>query len=298
MTRWPVSICALAIGLLAIPAFAQQRPPSGGGTSQPRGPVGRPTGPMGGPIPVWGNNNSTYPGILIPDNPPIPKPVVENDAKCLPWNVTEVQATTVSVNHLSVPSKARHEFEKACDANNKNKFPEAEEYARAAIDKFQKYSAAWVMLGVVLEEQHKRDDALAACARATEVDSTYLPGYLCKAEFESRNQDWEKVLNISSLALGLNSKGDEFAYYYRAMASFHLDNLEEAKKSALRAAELDNNHTQVTLYFLLAQIYEAQGDKINAAAQLRQILKHHQFKDQEVAAKEYLAKLESEPETN
>ena len=230
------------------------------------------------------------------DVPPLPKPAIADDEKCLPWNVPEVRATTVSVSRLSVPSKARREFEKACDANNKSKFSEAEQHVRGAIDKFQNYAAAWVMLGVVLEEQHKKDEALDACSHATTLDSTYLPAYLCKAEFASRNQEWEQVLNLANLALGLNSEGDAYAYYYRSMAYFHMSNFVEAKKSALAAEDIDITHKQTTLFFLLAQIYEAQGDKANAAAQLRQILKHHQDRDQEEAAKQYLAKLDSQPD--
>jgi hypothetical protein len=76
-----------------------------------------------------------------------------------------------------------------------------------------------------------------------------------------------------------------------------MKNLVDAKKSALQAAEIDVDHTNVLLYFLTAQIYEAQGDKAEAAAQGRQILKHHVDREQEDAAKEYLANLESEEET-
>ena len=68
--------------------------------------------------------------------------------------------------------------------------------------------------------------------------------------------------NLSNLALGLNSEGDGYAYYYRAAALFHMKNLVEAKKSALQASEIDVHHNDVPLYFLLAHIYEAEGDKI------------------------------------
>jgi tetratricopeptide (TPR) repeat protein len=233
----------------------------------------------------------------MPDVPPLLKPVIADDEKCLPWNVSEVRATAVSVARLQIPSKARREFEKACDASNKNKFEEAEQHARGAIDKFQSYAAAWVMLGVILEEQHKAQDARDACSHASTIDPTYLPAYLCAAEFSVRNQEWEQVLNLANLALGLNSEGDAYAYYYRAMAYYHTNKLVEAKKSALEAAEIDVNHNQVSLYFLLARIYEAEGDKINAATQLRQILKHHTDRQQEDAAKQDLAKLESQPDS-
>src|SRR4029077_4422061 len=57
--------------------------------------------------------------------------------------------------------------------------------------------------------------------------------------------------------------------------------------------EIDLNHNYLPLYFLLAQIYAAQGDKVSAAAQLREALKNHNEPAQEEIAKRYLAKLET-----
>src|SRR5271169_4738491 len=71
-------------------------------------------------------------------------PTADED-RCFPWKLAAVRSTTVSVTRLKVPPNARIEYEKACDASNKNKSEEAEQHARSAIGKFQDYSAAWVM---------------------------------------------------------------------------------------------------------------------------------------------------------
>lgn len=220
------------------------------------------------------------------------------DESCLPWNISVEKETAVSVASLNVPAVARGEYEKACDANNKNKFAEAEQHARSAIEKFQSYSAAWVMLGMVLEEQQKRPQALDACEHAVSVDSRYLPAYLCQAEFSARGREWQKVLNLSDLAAGLNPSGDAYSNYYRAAALFHLKNIAGAKKSALAASDLDVKHENVPLYFLLAQIYKAEGDTINAAAQLRQILKLHLSPQQDATARKMLDQLGAQSEAN
>jgi tetratricopeptide (TPR) repeat protein len=201
----------------------------------------------------------------------------------------------VSVARLKVPSKARSEYEKACDASNKNKFEEAEQHARNAIDKFQSYSAAWVMLGVILEEQHKPQEAGDACSHAVTIDAKYLPAYLCKAEFAVRSEDWKQVLDLADMALGLNSESNAYSYYYRAIAYLYMNNLVEAKKSGLQAVEVDVNHFEPSFYFLLAQIYEREGDTANAIAQLQQLLKHRS--DRQDEAKQYLARLESQQPT-
>jgi cytochrome c-type biogenesis protein CcmH/NrfG len=222
---------------------------------------------------------------------------VADEEDCFPWNLSEVRAGTVSVTRLKVPSKARSEYEKACGASNKDKFEEAEQHMRSAIEKFQDYSAAWVMLGLILEEQHKAQEARDACSRASTIDATYLPAYLCAAEVSVRNQDWEEALGSADRALDLKAEGDMYPYYYRAKAYLHMNNLVEARKSALQAVAIDANHSEPPLHFLLAQIYAREGDSANAIAQLQQLLKHHTDRQQENAAKQYLAKLESQQST-
>jgi FimV-like protein len=217
-----------------------------------------------------------------------------DEESCFPWKLTASRSTTVSVTRLKVPSNARIEYEKACDASNNNKFEEAEQHARSAIDKSQEYSAAWVMLGVILEEQHRAPEARDACSHAAAIDATYLPSYLCTAEVSARRREWEQVLNAADLALSLRSEGDPYAYYYRASAYLHMNNPVEAKKSALQAAEIDANHDEPSFNLLLAQVYERDGDSANAIVQLQQVLKHSTDRQQEDAAKRFLAKLESQ----
>jgi tetratricopeptide (TPR) repeat protein len=220
-----------------------------------------------------------------------------DDEACFPWKLSAARSTTVSVARLKVTSNARREYEKACDASNKHRFEEAEQYARSAIEKFQEYSAAWVMLGVILEEEHKSQDARDACSHAATIDATYLPADLCAAEVSARNREWERVLKSADLALDIRSDGNPYAHYYRALAYLHLNNLVEAKKSALQAVELDINQDEPLLYFLLAKIYEREGDTADAITQLRQFLKRTTDRQQEDAAKQFLAKLEPQQST-
>ena len=227
------------------------------------------------------------------DVPPLLKPSIPDDEKCLPWSLSAAPTTALSVTTLKVPSKARGEYEKACNASLRKKFEDAERYSRRAIDKFQDYAAAWVMLGVVLDEEHKEQEARDACSRAATIDGKYLPAYLCLAEFSARNREWERLLTLANAALGLNSENQGYAYYYRAMAYLYLHKPKDAQESALKAAQIDVNHNYVPIYFLLAQTYDAEGDKPAAAAQLRQLLKHRITREQQDAVKQYLATLEA-----
>jgi predicted Zn-dependent protease len=268
-----VLLCGLGMAVSVIPLCAQKTRYS-------------PTFGVEGKPPVNVVRNSTF-----NTNP------TADEEGCFPWKLAAMRSTTVSVTRLKVPSNARIEYEKACDASNKNKFEEAEQHARSAIDKFQDYSAAWVMLGVILEEQHKAHEAHDACSHAAAIDATYLPAHLCAAEVSARNREWEQVLNAADLALGLKSEGDPYAYYYRAKAYLYMNNPVEAKRSALQAVEIDVDYNEPSFYLLLAQIYEREGDSANAIAQVQQFLKHPTGRQQENAAKRFLAKLESQQST-
>jgi len=277
-----LAVCALAVVLFAAPSRAQLK------NREEIGP-----GPTAGT--VCGINSGVVCGAqTLGDIPPLAKPVPVDDEKCLPWNLSRGRDKAFTVRTLNVPSKARGEYEKACSASQKKNFTEAEQHARGAVEKFQNYPAAWVMLGVVLDQLDKVQEGRDACTRATNIDDKYLPAYLCAAEFSARNRDWEELLKTANAALSLNSGGDGYAYYYRAKAYMYLHNLPEAERSALQAVEINVEHDYLPLYFLLAQIYDARGDKASAKAQLQQILKRHVDRQQEDVAKKFLAEIESE----
>ena len=201
--NWKQAVfCALTMAVLAFPCRAQKGGYPGSARTNQGAAGGSGLGlgypPITGPVPASNTRSPSKPGVF-------------SDEDCLPWNVSDGRGATVSVARLNVPSMARSEYQKACDSNNNNKFEDAELHVHRAIDTFQTYPAAWVMLGMILEEQHKRQEARDACDHAMTIDSKYLPAYLCQAEFSARNREWERVLNVANLTLGLNSAGDGYA---------------------------------------------------------------------------------------
>jgi len=245
-----------------------------------------------------GTEKDCYVPPPMPDIPPFLKPEAANDEKCLPWNLSALRLSIVSAPALKVSSKARNEYEKACNAFHAKKFEEAEQHLRSAIAKSKDYPVAWVLLGVVLDEQHKEREARDACSHASTISGKYLPAYLCSAEFAVRNREWDQLLNLANTALGLSADGNGYAYYYQAMAYLNRKDIVSAKKSALHAAEIDINHSYSPLYILLAQIYEAGGDQAAAATYLRLTLKHPGNREQQDALTKYLAKLEAKTSAN
>ena len=81
-------------------------------------------------------------------------------------------------------------------------------------------------------------------------------------------------MKTSERALEIDPATDAIAYDFNAAANFNLHNLSKAERSALRAIDIDRNNSDPRVHFLLAQIYEAEGNPTNEAAQLREYLKY------------------------
>lgn len=215
--------------------------------------------------------------------------------ECNSWTESGVRSPTVSVARLAVPGKASGEFQRGCGAYRDKHLEKAEQHLRKAIDLYPSYPAAWVVLGQVLDAQHKRDDATQACSRATKIDPTYVAPYLCLAEFSATDANWKQVSSLSKRALALDPVNNPYSLYYTADAAFHLDDLAEAERNALAAVALDPWHHLPQLHLLLAQIYAAEGDSHAEAAQLQDYLKVAPNSGDAAGARDTLAQLQSRP---
>jgi len=196
------------------------------------------------------------------------------DEACLLPPLTLTSSPSVSAEQLRIPAKARSEYQKACTALAKNKSTQAEKHLRKAVSRSSKYAAAWVTLGQVLTTQRRVDEARRACAQGSTADGTYVPAYLCLADIAARERAWDEVLKFSGRAIDLDPTNNAVAYEYRAAASLNLHELSAAEKSGLRAVEIDTDHHEPRVHFVLAQIYEAKGDLANEAVQLREYLRY------------------------
>lgn len=228
---------------------------------------------------------------------PLQKPVVADDESCLPWVLPTARNGSVSAIRLGVPENARSQYEKACDAYKKNKLTEAEQHARDAIKKYPKYPAAWVMLGQVLQDQKKMDEAHDACLQPISVEPAYLPPYLCLSGLLDREEKWDDLVTLSDRFQGLNLTAEMYSNYFRGLALFHLQNFQEAQKCLSKAIDIDMAHRQPAFNFLLAQIYGQQGDMVDATAQIQQFVKYSPSKQDKDSAKEYLTQLQAQQNT-
>ncbi len=217
--------------------------------------------------------------------------------ECNSWTESGVRSPTVSVARLAVPGKASGEYQRGCGAYKDKRLDQAERHLRKAIDIYPSYPAAWVVLGQVLDAQHKREDARQACSKAIKIDSTYVAPYLCLAEFSATEDDWKQVSTLSERALALDPANNPYSLYYSADAAFHLSDLASAETNARAAVALDTWHHIPQLHLLLAQIYAAKGEPDAEAAQLRDYLKVAPNSGDAAGARDTLAQFQSKPTT-
>jgi len=225
------------------------------------------------------------------NNKPLSSKLPKGD-NCLLPPLNGLLPATVGISDLQIPDRARREHENGCVALKNGKIADAENHMRRAVKQWPKYWAAWVVLGQVLEVQQKTKEARDACSQPLASSTNYLPAFLCLADISARSENWNKVLALSTRALAIDSTTVAVAYDYNAAANLHLHNLPEAEKSALRAAELDKSNTDPRVHFLLAQIYEAKGDRVAEAAQLREYLKYASNPNDAAMVKKYLSNLD------
>jgi tetratricopeptide (TPR) repeat protein len=225
--------------------------------------------------------------------PTVPKSSAKDDTCLLP-PLTLMIGPTVAAEQLQIPPKAKKDYQEACANLKDKKTPDAEKRLRKAVQEYPKYPAAWVTLGQVLAAQQRTDDARSACSQASTADPRYVPAYLCLADIALRAHDWGAVLKLSSHALQVDPSNNPVAYEYHAAANLNLHNLADAEKSGLRAVEIDRDHHEPRVYFVLAQVYEAKGDPANEAVQLREYLKYASNPDDVAIVKQYLSELEKQ----
>lgn len=228
-----------------------------------------------------------------PNDVQIEKTAAENEPTCLLPPLTLTKNPTIAANELRISAKARKEYHQACAALKDKNFSDAEIHLRKAVKEDRKYSVAWVTLGQVLTTQGRNDEARATCLQATIADPKYVPALLCLADIAARAHAWDEVLKLTGRAIELDPSTNAVAYEYHAAANLNLHNLAEAEKSGLRAVEIDKDHREPRVHFVLAQIYEAKSDDSNEAAQLREYLKYSGSAGDSAMVEQYLSKLEA-----
>jgi tetratricopeptide (TPR) repeat protein len=206
------------------------------------------------------------------------------DSACFFPPLNTVQDVTVGASELAVPKDAKKEYGKACEALAGGKNPDAEKHLRKATELFPQYSASWVLLGQMLEQQSDLPGSREACQKATAASPHYIQAYLCLADIGLHQGNWNEVLAQSVKAIDLDPANVSAAYVYKGSANYSLHQLSDAEASALKASEIEKTrkykdeedrekHSDPRVHILLAQIYDQKGETSKEVAELREFLK-------------------------
>ncbi len=220
------------------------------------------------------------------------KKIAEPEASCLFPPLSFITDPVISVEELERTAKARNEYWQGCVALKKKRTADAEQHFRKAIRQYPKYVAALVTLGQLLAKEQRPEEARIACSQATTINRRYAAAYLCLADIAMREHLWDEVSALSGRVLESDASTNFVAYEYHAAANLNLHNLAAAEKSGLRAAELDREHREPRIYFVLAQIYEAKGDFTKVAANLHAYLNYTDSLSDSAMVEQHLSNLE------
>ena len=243
--------------------------------------------------------HSSAPDHALPDvtgAQPAVAAAPERDESCLLWAVTEAgPAPTIKAAALEVPGKARTEYKKGCSELRGKKLASAETHLRKAVEEYPKYSAAWVLLGQVLENGNHIEEARGACGKASDADAEYAPAYLCLADVAGQQHEWAQMQELADRALKLDALQSVYGHFYCAMAQLHLNQLAAAEKNAQESIDADHLHHLPQAHLLFAQIYGTKHDLHHAAEQLQAYLAAAPNAADAGDVKKKLAALESQP---
>ena len=220
------------------------------------------------------------------------KKFVEPEASCLFPPLSFITNPLIGVEGLQRTAKARNEYWQGCVALKRKRTAEAEQHFRKAVRQYPKYVTALTTLGQLLAKEQRPEEARIVCSQATVINRSYTAGYLCLADLAMQEHSWDEVLALSGRVLEMGSFTNFVAYEYHAAANLNLHNLAAAEKSGLRAADLDREHREPRIYFVLAQIYEAKGDFTKVAASLHEYLNYTDSSSDAAMVEQYLSNLD------
>jgi len=191
----------------------------------------------------------------------------------------KIKGMTLNASDYKAPKDARRAYEKGIEAEKHGKLDDARQSFEKAVEIYPKYTNAWFKLGAVLQNLAEKESARTAYTHATTIDSKFLPPYLSLASMAYEAKDWTQVLNLTNHVLDLdplkyaNVTGYILdldpvdyaeAYFYNSAANYHLNKIEDAEKSGLKAERLDLRPRFPQLHLLLAEIFARKNNYASA----------------------------------
>jgi VWFA-related protein len=193
---------------------------------------------------------------------------------------------------VRAPSIANKMWERAGKAMNAGNWPEAERELRMAVSVKPEFAPAWGALGLACQNQNKPQEARDALKKAIAAAPNETSFEMLLLQVESSSKNWQEVANISTSLIAKDTKRVHLeAYVHRALAQFHLRDLDSAAKSVAEAVSLDKDHRIPTAEYLYGLILESRKELTAAEEHYRKYLEIDPKAENAAAARQRLASL-------
>ncbi len=182
-------------------------------------------------------------------------------------------SNTVSVQQLSVSSKAKREYTKARDRLEERDVPGAIKHLKEAVELAPQFTAAWNQLGTIayLSKEPRKAEKYFRETLRQEADS-YPPlvnlggALLAQGKVEEAHS-----INLRAVEM---RPDDALAHSQLGRSYFSLDELDSAQRHLKQAKALDPKHFSFP-QLVLAEIYQRRNDSLSLMRQLEEFLKFH-----------------------
>lgn len=194
----------------------------------------------------------------------------------------------VSIADLSIPVKARKEFEKANQLISRDEFPKAIRTLNDAIAIYPDYAAAYNNLGVIYARLGDRAHEREALEKAININDHFAAAYVNVGRMNIAANDFAGGESALTKATSLDPS-DAMTQVLLAYCQFMNHHLDEAIASSRKAHALQGPHASA--HFIAARAYEQKRDKANAVAEMELFLKEEPSGNRADVARKELAAL-------
>ncbi len=179
-------------------------------------------------------------------------------------------ATTVPVQWLSYPEKARKRYLKARERFEKHEYKEAVKLLQEALEVDANFVYAYNQLGLTFWAMEQLDDAKQALRSAIRTDPKFLDAPLNLAQLLIDRKEYEEAMQVLTETSKTHPYRGE-PYFLRARIHFASGDLQKAEEACREALKRDIP-LMPEVHILLSNIYIRKGDAPKVAQELEAYL--------------------------
>ena len=154
----------------------------------------------------------------------------------------QVEGFTISATSAMAPKDAQKAYEKGREKATKEKWDEAQQLLTKAVEIYPRYAVAWYDLGRVQLRQNNAAQARHSFEQSVAADPKYVNPYRGLAELDTREQQWQPLIDVTNQLLALNPVSFPDAWMRNALGNYYLHNFPSAEKSARQGMKVDDQH--------------------------------------------------------